>query len=441
MDQPKVSFSVAKSAKAQTQRKTEPAETPDYVTRIQNNQLQSKEPKQRVKEEKVVIPLAPNTFGKPAHDDEANPTSNNQQSNIKQEPNDDQPLDINDDKALSEKILKNLSSGAVPSYLQVRKREEQDDVFTRQAKRSKPNDDENSMSIPINEFGKALLRGMGWEEGKAYGRSDKVIEPFIMQQRPRLAGIGSSLNPNEPVEEEGKGDALETLWMDKTTKNLVQNAIVNVVDGPYDGLVGQILDHDADRKGKRNVKLNLPNRLKTLIAEEHLRPIPNTLKELDVEHEVRKFARSVNVFSVKEDAKQEDHHHEEEDHDRKPKRITWVVPNIRVRIISKSYGRGRYYNEKVVVEDVPDAYYCVARYEGKVLDKLEERHIETIIPRETGTPVVCVAGRNRGKRGVMVDKDRKKQVVSVQVTDEDEEDYGQIYTIHYDDVCEFVPRR
>ncbi|KAE8373475.1 DExH-box splicing factor binding site-domain-containing protein [Aspergillus bertholletiae] len=51
-------------------------------------------------------------------------------------------------------------------------------------------------AIPVEEFGAALLRGMGWKEGKAvgkgtYGSSAIVDKPRIPERRPGFLGIGA----------------------------------------------------------------------------------------------------------------------------------------------------------------------------------------------------------------------------------------------------------
>ncbi|KAL9656102.1 hypothetical protein ABK040_007720 [Willaertia magna] len=45
----------------------------------------------------------------------------------------------------------------------------------------------------VQGFGLALLKGMGYVEGKPFGRSDKIVEPIEPQPRPPLSGIGSDL--------------------------------------------------------------------------------------------------------------------------------------------------------------------------------------------------------------------------------------------------------
>ncbi|KAK8180120.1 DExH-box splicing factor binding site-domain-containing protein [Phyllosticta capitalensis] len=48
-------------------------------------------------------------------------------------------------------------------------------------------------AVPVEEFGAALLRGMGWKEGEAIGRrkGQKAVQPRILEKRPALLGIGA----------------------------------------------------------------------------------------------------------------------------------------------------------------------------------------------------------------------------------------------------------
>ena len=57
--------------------------------------------------------------------------------------------------------------------------------------------------VPIEEFGAAMLRGMGWKEGDAVGRNKRsAAKPRLVEQRPALLGIGASKVP-EGLEELG----------------------------------------------------------------------------------------------------------------------------------------------------------------------------------------------------------------------------------------------
>ena len=57
--------------------------------------------------------------------------------------------------------------------------------------------------VPVEEFGAALLRGMGWKEGDVVGkRKDQVLKARIVERRPALLGIGAKEVPG------GVGDEL-----------------------------------------------------------------------------------------------------------------------------------------------------------------------------------------------------------------------------------------
>ncbi len=59
-------------------------------------------------------------------------------------------------------------------------------------------------AVPVEEFGAALLRGMGWKEGKVVGkRKDQVSKPRILERRPALLGIGAKEVPGGVGDEIG----------------------------------------------------------------------------------------------------------------------------------------------------------------------------------------------------------------------------------------------
>ncbi|SLM37461.1 Spp2/MOS2, G-patch domain [Lasallia pustulata] len=59
-------------------------------------------------------------------------------------------------------------------------------------------------AVPVEEFGAALLRGMGWKEGDVVGkRKDQVSKPRVVERRPALLGIGAKGVPGGVGEELG----------------------------------------------------------------------------------------------------------------------------------------------------------------------------------------------------------------------------------------------
>lgn len=57
--------------------------------------------------------------------------------------------------------------------------------------------------IPVEQFGAALLRGMGWKEGMAASKTRKgPTEPYVPVSRPALLGIGAK---EKVVDDDGAG--------------------------------------------------------------------------------------------------------------------------------------------------------------------------------------------------------------------------------------------
>lgn len=54
-------------------------------------------------------------------------------------------------------------------------------------------------SLPVEEFGKALLRGLGWSDGQGVGRKRQLVEPKQTVRRPERLGLGA--NPAAPPPE------------------------------------------------------------------------------------------------------------------------------------------------------------------------------------------------------------------------------------------------
>lgn len=59
-------------------------------------------------------------------------------------------------------------------------------------------------AVPVEEFGAALLRGMGWKEGDVVGkRKDQISRARLVERRPALLGIGAKEVPGGVGEELG----------------------------------------------------------------------------------------------------------------------------------------------------------------------------------------------------------------------------------------------
>ena len=114
---------------------------------------------------------------------------------------------------------------------------------------------------------------------------------------------------------------------------------------------------------------------------------------------------------------------------------TWVRPLLRVRIVDKNYKSGKYFNFKVIVEDVSSTESCIVRLDsGSILDNVSTSKVETIIPKNDSSVVMIVRGSNRGQLAEILSRDRRSSRATVQVLPDKED----ILRVDYDDICEYV---
>jgi G patch domain/KOW motif-containing protein len=92
--------------------------------------------------------------------------------------------------------------------------------------RPEPSTDEDYAEMPISEFGKAMLRGMGWNEGKAIGKTNKgMVAPVEFIPRMGKLGLGAAPKPQAMPDKKRPRKPGET---DKK------------VQGPYIGADGRV---------------------------------------------------------------------------------------------------------------------------------------------------------------------------------------------------------
>ncbi|MCJ1225752.1 hypothetical protein MMC12_002401 [Toensbergia leucococca] len=72
------------------------------------------------------------------------------------------------------------------------------------ASRPDPTSLDGYAAVPVEEFGAALLRGMGWKEGDVVGkRKNQVAKLRVLEKRPALLGLGAKEVPLDVTDEPG----------------------------------------------------------------------------------------------------------------------------------------------------------------------------------------------------------------------------------------------
>ncbi|CAH1405964.1 unnamed protein product [Nezara viridula] len=101
-------------------------------------------------------------------------------------------------------------------------------------------------SMPVNQFGLAVLRGMGWKPDKGIGKNAKIVEPINPVLRPKGMGLGA-----DKVIQTVKAESKEELVMKK-------GAFIKVISGHNKGLYGKVEGFN-DLPGRIIVRLALQN--------------------------------------------------------------------------------------------------------------------------------------------------------------------------------------
>jgi len=110
---------------------------------------------------------------------------------------------------------------------------------------------------------------------------------------------------------------------------------------------------------------------------------------------------------------------------------SWLLTNIRVRIVTEKWGR-RYFKEKGVVVDVtPKGATLRMVKDGSIVDGIPERYLETALPKLAGK-VIVLAGPNRLAKGQLLERDTKTSTGVVQVYED-----MSVLTLSLDDIAEW----
>ncbi|KAG1951003.1 G-patch domain and KOW motifs-containing protein [Pimephales promelas] len=328
--------------------------------------------------------------------------------------------------------------------------------------------------VPVEAYGLAMLKGMGWKQGEGIGRTFKQdVKPIEHQLRPKGLGLGADRSsirdlepgvpkrPPKPGDERGKEEEALVLG---------PGGCVQVVAGAHKDLYGKIEGVDPDN-ARVVVKLAIGGKTVT-ISQHSLKLV--TRKEYDKYS--KDLSRLSKVHKDKEREKEREQQREREqklngkdergktdrDRDREkdqkkrkhressadrekpppakesrpsPPAPSWLQRDLRVRFIDKAFKGGKYYNSKMRVEDVLTPHTCVCRTEdNRLLDDIRQKMLETIVPKNDSDFIMVVMGEHRGQVGRILKRDREKCRAMVQLDRYEE----QLFTLDYDAICHYV---
>ncbi|KAJ3000297.1 hypothetical protein HDV02_006509 [Globomyces sp. JEL0801] len=295
-----------------------------------------------------------------------------------------------------------LYQNSVPGLLEVKN--EKDKYKLDHEQRPEDMNFDDYSRIPIQDFGKAMLFGMGWSEGRPVGKNPNgLVEPIELKSRAKLLGLGAKPAPLEEPKKPKQilpGDKIE---LPKVVEPEFipppprkQNSGKHI-KGTY------VLITHGRNKGERGVIVDTSERSEGLVIKV-------------------KLSSSKDIVRIWEDEYKLD-----------PKSQYWLRPH---RIISKSFKSGLFYNHKAVIQDVIKQGECILKtYKDVLLDNVSERYLETVIP-SVGKTVMVVKNSDLslvGQTGKLLELHSKNEIGLVQM-----DHTFEIEKIAYDDMAEYV---
>ncbi|CAD5218477.1 unnamed protein product [Bursaphelenchus okinawaensis] len=333
---------------------------------------------------------------------------------------------------------------------------EADKPNEKKAELSKNDDEEDDCDpdynkISYNDFGYAFLRGLGWKKEEGLGKTNKRAVPLMVYEKAKIFKLntdkGTRPNQNDadkdapaPQLAEGKpvyiedhklykGNYGRLMFMDDITKR----AIVKLVNGTEVEtsvvVLTPVTEKEFTASGKTINK-------KTYEKEEKRIQEQNDKRyERDLRQNGSKNDRNPKE-NGRSNGRYESKYRDESDSDIEEIEPStsemWVATNLLVRIVDKRYKRGDYYKDKMVIVDAASKDHCELKDHRGRIHTLKQSQLETVIPRELGTPVMFVTGKFKGHAGKMVDKDKSREELWVSISGIDDP-----IRAYFDDVCEY----
>ena len=252
--------------------------------------------------------------------------------------------------------------------------------------------------ISIESFGKMMLNNM-----------KKTSINFLTQKR----------KPQELIEFKIK-NSKEGLGYVQEEEKKIKNGKIET----FSFYGKSIIINKGEFKGQKG-KILLTNKYESFqkLFEEN----DYILIELDIngqKHEIKN-----NYISLVDNEKESEIKIEEEKKEIKREKITWIKPNIIVRIIDE---KSKYYNTKAKVEDIiSDDTFSLLMNDNTLNNEFTEDDCETYIPK-LNENVLILSGEYENKKGKLIFRDKNKDIVNVLLCDD-----LITVTLSQDDICAY----
>lgn len=232
--------------------------------------------------------------------------------------------------------------------------------------------------MPVEEFGAALLSGLGWYKSRGIGRNPKGDVEIKQVEKKSFV--------SDDVVIASKERELDGFSVEKTMKvNSTSNGKSNGKSKYEDG-------NSGNRKSKREDRF------------------------------------------LDDNGRGRDSERREKRERREEERVRWLRSFIRVRVISKELNRGRFYLKKGKVVDVVGPNTCDLTMDegGELVQGVDQDFLETALPK-SGGPVLVLFGKHKGVYGNLVKKDLDRETGVVRNADNHE-----LLNVKLEQIAEYV---
>lgn len=307
-------------------------------------------------------------------------------------------------------------------------------------------------SIPIDQFGAAMLRGMGWTGATNEEKEllDKQYAPVIARES--RVGLGAIAKPpdkstrsNNETKEKNR-----TMWVQKSNEKISSQQISNgqfvwIRNPLYAGRRGVVVatqgvpgldsiriamesDGSLIEVRKKDIVHLTEDQLKIqpYVGSSHVgsEALPNMTNNMlhhqsslpDAKSGATRKRKSENEPS---NSKQDYGDDRDKKMRKESKDIKWLRSGIRVRIISKKAGGTSTYLQKASVVDVYEDGVASLRLDvdGSVLEGVKQKYLETVLPL-CGQSVIVLFGVHCGQSAQLLEKRKDEQNAVVQLCEE-----------------------
>ena len=322
-------------------------------------------------------------------------------------------------------------------------------------------------AMPVDAFGSALLRGMGWQPGKGIGLNAKGPAAAV-EYIPRHQRLGLGATPKAPEPKKGKwipkpGETREPKAdmvyrnedgvqkhrklldekLEVRERKIEPGAAIEIVGGRHAGVRGVVRSME-EMTGNVCVELRNGEEVTAKLSDLELpRLDENGGRESGGGGRDGSSGGGSSGKHKREKHKKEHKHkkhkkHKSEKSSSSSSKELWVASGLRVRIVDQDLADGRHYNKKAVVQDVHGRKDIMLQLDGgELVDGCSQSYLETIVPKPSAGDgralVMVVRGKEKGRYADVLERSSGENRVMVQMKHDD-----SVAELTMDDVCEYV---